>query len=718
MVKRLVDGGANPLGASAESRQYRFSIQAYESGRSRHEAIARAFMDAGLPMTLTKAVHYGWTADVRRILGEGPPAEGISIDLIYLALGSGKPEILQLLLDARAQAGAESTTAHGGSLANEKGIVEYAAQTAGGQAATALIEAGAPVDPLASGWEMIPGLRVLPPGRYFAEHGNLLDAAVDQGDGAFFDALVAHGMSPVLRQESHASGMRARSALHDRVMRAAWRGHQGILDRLFEAAADLDLSLLVDEPLLAAAAAGHVELYDALRHDAEPRTIHAAAALGRDNEIRSLLVEHRGDPFQKDVRCGASPLAWAVLFGHADTAKLLLESGADPNEWMCSGVARAIWEGAVGTEMPAQRDRKDSVLAVAVRKRSWATAKRLVEAGARVDRAALRALVGDAAPEATELLMVAAERSQVETDMGDWAYGAIQVLLRTHAPEEVALARLGMLLDAGAATSFRDTKGDSILTAAMGRQLHPKAIIALRDAGAPVPPEVAVACGWVSPAEGTRLLADFDEQALRHLIHQASSMPGIGPTRRILEARHDISEEVILDRIRGAAGEGRLDLLDLLLTRAPAGYDYLTDGDVLARSAGHPGLLRALLERGADPHRRPSSGLGPVAVAAMSSRPESIRWLLAAGVAPDTPSSQGNTPLSLIYAEVGDARRPEQEDLVVECVELLLEAGADPLRVDSVGRVAFRRLLSHASTESMDAKLRAIFLPYVGAAWL
>src|SRR6266516_7874892 len=59
-------------------------------------------------------------------------------------------------------------------------------------------------------------------------------------------------------------------------------------------------------------------------------TVHGAAALGKTDRLRELLDEDpsRADEFGDD---GFHPLGLACFFGHVDTARLLLERGADVN---------------------------------------------------------------------------------------------------------------------------------------------------------------------------------------------------------------------------------------------------------------------------------------------------------------------------------------------------------------------------------------------------
>ncbi|MEM8712807.1 MAG: hypothetical protein AAGG01_17790, partial [Planctomycetota bacterium] len=365
-----------------------------------------------------------------------------SVALVFLALGcvSQSPSAPPRLAMERPLGRSES----------ESEAITWAVQAGDTDAVEAHLEAGATVHASASGWELISGLHTPPPGRFEADFGDLLDRAIDLGDERLFDLLAANGVDP-LQRGGWRKWNRVKSILHERLLRAAWRGHGAIVDRLLAVSAAQKEPLGPDSPALAAAAAGHIDLYDDLCAVHGAKSAHAAAALGRTEELARLLRKQPRQLLVKEPRCSAMPLAWAVFHGREGTVAWLLDQGADANERIDSEVVSAIWEGAPTTEMPFYKELNASLLSAAVRKDLWGIAERLVASGAYVDATALRALMLHRSPKALALLREAKRRGQVITEPRDWAIEGIQVILRAGISEPRALARLQVLLDLGAA---------------------------------------------------------------------------------------------------------------------------------------------------------------------------------------------------------------------------------------------------------------------------
>jgi ankyrin repeat protein len=82
--------------------------------------------------------------------------------------------------------------------------------------------------------------------------------------------------------------------------------------------------------LLDALYRGDDERVAQLLADGPELNVFEAAALGRSDRLRELLDE---DPFRANAfgEDGFQPLGLACFFGHLETARMLLEGGADPN---------------------------------------------------------------------------------------------------------------------------------------------------------------------------------------------------------------------------------------------------------------------------------------------------------------------------------------------------------------------------------------------------
>lgn len=74
---------------------------------------------------------------------------------------------------------------------------------------------------------------------------------------------------------------------------------------------------------------GHGEVAALLLELGAPLDAHTAAALGRDEEL-ARMVDRRAAVVRDRSPDGWTPLHLAAYFGHAGTAAMLLERGADP----------------------------------------------------------------------------------------------------------------------------------------------------------------------------------------------------------------------------------------------------------------------------------------------------------------------------------------------------------------------------------------------------
>jgi ankyrin repeat protein len=115
---------------------------------------------------------------------------------------------------------------------------------------------------------------------------------------------------------------------------------------------------------------------------------------------------------------------------------------------------------------------------------------------------------------------------------------------------------------------------------------------------------------------------------------------------------------------------------------------------MIAAQAGEAGLVRVLLERGANPNARNANGGTPLMHAAMSGDPVLVEDLVKAGAEIDTAAKLGWTAL-LLAAAKGNAA----------AAGVLLRSGAAPNQTDTYGWTPLMRAVSGNHMEAVDVFL-------------
>jgi len=108
------------------------------------------------------------------------------------------------------------------------------------------------------------------------------------------------------------------------------------------AAVSSDPSLLAgrlasgETPLMAALYRGHIDVVQTLIELGAPLDIFAAAATGRQPELRGEI--DKADDLNAFAYDGWTPLHLAAFFGHLDAARALIDAGADTNAFSRNGM--------------------------------------------------------------------------------------------------------------------------------------------------------------------------------------------------------------------------------------------------------------------------------------------------------------------------------------------------------------------------------------------
>eukprot|EP00803_Ostreobium_quekettii_P006412 evm.model.scf_1038.1 EVM.evm.TU.scf_1038.1 scf_1038:4858-7344(+) len=90
-------------------------------------------------------------------------------------------------------------------------------------------------------------------------------------------------------------------------------------DRLYE----------ISPPHASAPAAKVFPIYDTVKDDGAPLTLHAMAERGRGNDIIRTVDRELDVNINEKDRYGRTPLHWAAEHGHKITAEILIDLGAE-----------------------------------------------------------------------------------------------------------------------------------------------------------------------------------------------------------------------------------------------------------------------------------------------------------------------------------------------------------------------------------------------------
>ena len=730
MVDLLVEFGADMQG----EKQAFASLDGRLDTRPRHQALARSLMGHGMTCTLEDAVRLGFVARVRKILN-GPDAPSrVPVALLYYASDARSDDLAFALIRGGCSVEGDRPPAKCSNWGYPESALQYALFEGRPHTALALLDAGASLRGWRDGWDTPPGLRLADSRAWRAENGDMLDRAIDLGSLELFERLSAGRSEPGpglggIPVEALIESHLGQDRLADRMIRAAWRGHGAILERLVDRAMACDAPVDYPDVLLASAAAGHAHVYRDVSKLTGAVSVHALSLAGDLEELGALLDQKPEALDLPDPRCGVSPLGWAVMHRRSGVVDLLLAHGARSDVEVDGRVSRARWEGRGGTTAPrlSEGGQRVSLLEVAIKNRTYEIAASILRSGVSLDPRGLNSLCRHHSSRALQLIEEAFALDRIDKSSPDWAARALLTLaIPNHAAADEG-KWWSVLMVAGAGDCVGKGPGMSLVDQAYGRGASLRDLTRLERLGSQLSRPVAVALGRVDEQESRRWVASLGEREWEQLLSTAAWRASAASYQRLLAAKANVSAEAALKQVHRLAGRGRLDLIRLVALRVPGGYRFDEDPEVLQRGAGHPPLVAELLRKGAAPHPGPSSNEGPLQRAAQECSVESVRLLIQAGADPRERSRRGRTPLhqvrrfldrmDVVRALEGPyAEDPEKRALAV--IGMLLAAGADPLSVDDGGQFAFERIRWAAWSPSGAARLRALLAQYMDESWL
>jgi len=398
---------------------------------------------------------------------------------------------------------------------------------------------------------------------------------------------------------------------------AATRGLSEVIRALIDAGADVN------------AIAPHITL-NQLEYNRSVR-----AAWKEDNAAK--LVE-------TEVAVNTYPVILAARCGRAETLAVLLETGADPHCKDGEGLSAYDW---------AVRNEDAEILAVL--RRFGITETRF---------------------DPDEKLILAAERGDTEV--------------------------VRDCLNAGADPNARDDRSRTrdftplMLAAIAG---HSEIVAALLTAGADPNvtdrgPNAQPVPDWLLEHTDMETLASMGERFGRTALMMVAEIGNAQIVRQLLEAGADpnFTDAVDYTALAFAAANDRLETVRVLVEAGADVNGAVTYGNtslMLACEKGAVDVARFLLDRGADANTTNRDRETALMRAAEIGHPSLVRLLVDRGADPNVVSSLNHTAISLAaeashfvpvktnrgsYSEL----QPLPEDRLIEVVELLLKAGADP----------------------------------------
>ncbi|MCR9218286.1 MAG: ankyrin repeat domain-containing protein [bacterium] len=432
--------------------------------------------------------------------------------------------------------------------------------------------------------------------------------------------------------------------------------------------------------------------------------MHQAAKIGDVDELSSLLsagadIEERADiEFDHGgFLYGLTPLmvaARSVNGASVETLKWLVEHGADPMARSVGGVTAAWYaagdggrwypcESAVLDHMERLRylldlgipvtdgsDHGRTLLIEACRAGDPDRVRLLLERGASADA---DPALADTMPRMPEMPWDAL-LAKSDVPRGQIMHFAIPIFA---AAESGSADCARLLLDAGVDANTRDDEGRTPLMKARGDGV----VRTLVDAGADLQARSSRGKDVLD-----ELLNDADSESEREGVFAAArAMLDLGVNAEALDAKR-------FSRLNKAAFSRNTEAVDFLIQNGSSPRETDDSGRTPLHQICWHGqhdddeldgacerIIRTLVDSGADIEARDSEGYAPLHDAAEGDWPSAIaiRTLLDLGASVDPISDDGDTPLHLAMMRGS-----------IECVELLLERGADIHKKGRFGKSA------------------------------